>query len=225
LCAACASTYSLVSLDNAKTGCILTTDLIAGCLNYTVGEGVFCTDGYCDTANGYAQVSNLDTVAGITCIPAGQTKSDCAAYTYDATNNLYLCASCITGSNTLLPIALTPVTINLCMPSPAITNCALYANNTATTICLACSSGNFLGKDENNKSICIPDADQRDYCTNYNSSSYVCLVCIAGITPADYTIGTGDGATTITLGCNLNPSNVIPNCKTVNITGNDIKCI
>jgi hypothetical protein len=116
LCAACAATYSLVSFDDGTTGCILTADLITGCLNYSVINTGFCSDGYCDTANGFAQVDNLDTVPGITCIPAPQIKSDCSEYTYDATYNLYLCSACLTLTNTLLPIALTPVTINICIP-------------------------------------------------------------------------------------------------------------
>jgi hypothetical protein len=98
----------LVAFDDGTKGCILTTDVIAGCLNYSVDTG-FCSDGYCDTANGYTQVAQVGDTAGITCIPSNQVKGDCATYTYDAVNNLYLCDSCATGTNGLYPISFTPV--------------------------------------------------------------------------------------------------------------------
>lgn len=78
LCSACASGYTLVAFDDGTNGCILTTDVIAGCLNYSVANAGFCSDGYCDTANGYTQVAQVGADPGITCIPTTQVKTDCA---------------------------------------------------------------------------------------------------------------------------------------------------
>jgi hypothetical protein len=93
----------------------------------------------------------------------------------------------------------------------------LWANNSAIQICVQCSEGYFFAKDIDNASICVADANQVDYCTNYDTESpYYCLACVANIAPVS------DGETYI---CPLTPGNIISNCKAVNITGSVIKCI
>lgn len=165
------------------------------------------------------------------CIPTTQLKPDCNAYTFDAIFNVYNCIRCATAGNVLLPISLTPTTIDVCIKEPAVADCSLFANNPAEAICLQCSVGFFAAKDQAQKSICVPNVDSIQYCSNYqlvspalpgspalNAPQYTCVKCVAGIVPNVTVLP-------IRPECPVQPGNVIANCKNVNITGDTIKCI
>jgi len=118
--------------------------------------------------------------------------------------------------NIFLPVSLTPIAINICINGAAVTGCSIYANNTAQPVCLQCSVGNFVGYDTAGNVLCVPNANQVNYCTNYDPTTFVCTKFAGGIAV--------DGTTTPP-SCPVLPENLILNCKAVNIRGNDIKCI
>jgi hypothetical protein len=115
------------------------------------GSNYQCGDTFCDSANGFSQTTGLagtNPANKRVCIPTTQLKPDCNEYTLDATFNVYKCVGCATAGNVLLPISLTPTTINVCIKGPTVAGCSLFANNPAEAICLQCSVDFFAAKNQ-----------------------------------------------------------------------------